>query len=279
MRPPRRIGAPPGEHDRVVRSRAVAWRRRARARRPSLPRRRRRRSTTTPRSIGRPAAHGRAVVAHGGRARIGGRRPLVQTGSPERPDGRRPARRSSRFAGSGLGVPRLRDVPRPLPGSPDHRRAQGEPAGARATHDRRRARGRRGRARCRSARSAGARLHAAREHEPRISHRRLARGGALGVVSLVGRLAARPRRHREFQVPERAGATTIISPEFIAARAARGPVPVKVWTVDDPDDMRRLDPTGASTASSPIGPIWPSPPFARRGHPEAGLGLTRRPLP
>lgn len=45
--------------------------------------------------------------------------------------------------------------------------------------------------------------------------------------------------YREFQVPERAGRTTIVTPRFVRA-AHRGGVPVKVWTVNGADDMRRL---------------------------------------
>jgi glycerophosphoryl diester phosphodiesterase len=46
-------------------------------------------------------------------------------------------------------------------------------------------------------------------------------------------------KYREFQVPERSGATTIVSPAFVA-HAHRANLPVKVWTVDDPSDMGRL---------------------------------------
>jgi glycerophosphoryl diester phosphodiesterase len=46
-------------------------------------------------------------------------------------------------------------------------------------------------------------------------------------------------RYREFQIPERAGRTTVVSPRFVR-HAHRAGVAVKVWTVDDPADMTRL---------------------------------------
>ena len=51
-------------------------------------------------------------------------------------------------------------------------------------------------------------------------------------------------RYREFQVPERFGATTIVTPGFVTY-AHRAGIPVKVWTVDNPADMRRLLDWGA----------------------------------
>jgi glycerophosphoryl diester phosphodiesterase len=45
--------------------------------------------------------------------------------------------------------------------------------------------------------------------------------------------------YREFQVPERSGSTRIVSPRFVS-HVHRAGLPVKVWTVDDPGDMRRL---------------------------------------
>jgi glycerophosphoryl diester phosphodiesterase len=50
-----------------------------------------------------------------------------------------------------------------------------------------------------------------------------------------------PRRacYQAFQIPERSGGTTIVSPRFVAD-ATRADVVVQVWTVDDPSDMRRL---------------------------------------
>jgi glycerophosphoryl diester phosphodiesterase len=45
--------------------------------------------------------------------------------------------------------------------------------------------------------------------------------------------------YHELQVPERSGLTKIVSPRFIR-HAHKWHLPVKVWTVNDPDDMRRL---------------------------------------
>ena len=45
--------------------------------------------------------------------------------------------------------------------------------------------------------------------------------------------------YREFQVPERSGPTRIVSRHFIA-HAHRAGIAVKVWTVNEPADMRRL---------------------------------------
>jgi len=42
-----------------------------------------------------------------------------------------------------------------------------------------------------------------------------------------------------FQVPERAGSTTVVTPAFVRA-ANRAGVAVHVWTVDDPEDIVRL---------------------------------------
>jgi glycerophosphoryl diester phosphodiesterase len=49
-----------------------------------------------------------------------------------------------------------------------------------------------------------------------------------------------PRRaYQAFQVPETHGVRRVVSRRFLRA-AARGRVPVHVWTVNDPADMRRL---------------------------------------
>jgi len=45
--------------------------------------------------------------------------------------------------------------------------------------------------------------------------------------------------YREFQVPEKSGPTRIVSRRFIR-HAHRAGLPVKVWTVNDAEDMRRL---------------------------------------
>lgn len=87
-------------------------------------------------------------------------------------------------------------------------------------------------------------LRAARAYEPRI------RTGAAALEtrwalyrSWVG-WPLGPAEYREFQVPERSGPTSIISPRFIR-HAHRAGFPVKVWTVNDAADMRRLLDWGA----------------------------------
>lgn len=55
--------------------------------------------------------------------------------------------------------------------------------------------------------------------------------------------------YREFQVPERSGRTIIVSPRFVA-HAHRAGLAVKVWTVNDPEDMRRLLDWGADALIS-----------------------------
>jgi glycerophosphoryl diester phosphodiesterase len=55
--------------------------------------------------------------------------------------------------------------------------------------------------------------------------------------------------YREFQVPERSGSTTIVTPRFVAY-AHRAGLAVKVWTVNDPGDMRRLLDWGADALIS-----------------------------
>jgi len=57
-------------------------------------------------------------------------------------------------------------------------------------------------------------------------------------------LAPRRLPNQAFQVPERAGMTRVVSPRFVRAAHAAGAV-VQVWTVDRPDDMRRLLDWGA----------------------------------
>jgi glycerophosphoryl diester phosphodiesterase len=54
-------------------------------------------------------------------------------------------------------------------------------------------------------------------------------------------LALPPRKppYRSLQVPERFGGTRIVSPRFVRTMQRAG-LPVHVWTVNDPDDMRRL---------------------------------------
>ena len=45
--------------------------------------------------------------------------------------------------------------------------------------------------------------------------------------------------YQAFQVPEVSGRTRVVSPRFVKLAHTAGLV-VQVWTVDEPDDMRRL---------------------------------------
>lgn len=56
--------------------------------------------------------------------------------------------------------------------------------------------------------------------------------------SWVGWPVSRPP-YRGYQIPESAGVTRVVSPRFVAA-AHRYGLRVQVWTVDSPDDARRL---------------------------------------
>jgi glycerophosphoryl diester phosphodiesterase len=63
------------------------------------------------------------------------------------------------------------------------------------------------------------------------------------------RLPIRRSAYQEFQVPERSGRTTIVTPRFIAC-ARRSGLPVKVWTVNEATDMERLLRWGAAALIS-----------------------------
>jgi len=54
-----------------------------------------------------------------------------------------------------------------------------------------------------------------------------------------GRPPSRRAKYSCFQVPERAGATRVVSPKFVHA-ARRAGRPVQVWTINREDDARRL---------------------------------------
>lgn len=92
-------------------------------------------------------------------------------------------------------------------------------------------------------------LHAAREIEPRIPT-----GGSQEEVRWAlyrswVRWPLGATRYREFQVPEQSGLTRIVTPRFIQ-HAHRAGLPVKVWTVNEPADMRRLLDWGADAIIS-----------------------------
>jgi glycerophosphoryl diester phosphodiesterase len=82
-------------------------------------------------------------------------------------------------------------------------------------------------------------LNALRTYEPRISTGASHEEARWALYrSWVHWPSGRPA-YRELQVPERSGSTTIVSPRFIEY-AHRSNLPVKVWTVNDSADIRRL---------------------------------------
>jgi glycerophosphoryl diester phosphodiesterase len=82
-------------------------------------------------------------------------------------------------------------------------------------------------------------LRAARAYEPAIRTGSSRGETRLALYRSWVRWPVRHPPYREYQVPEVAGDTRVVSPRFVRdAHAAN--LPVKVWTVDDADDMRRL---------------------------------------
>jgi glycerophosphoryl diester phosphodiesterase len=92
-------------------------------------------------------------------------------------------------------------------------------------------------------------LQAARAYEPRIPTGASREETRWALYRSYVRWPLGRTRYRELQVPERSGATTIVSPRFIA-HAHRAGLPVKVWTVDAADDIRRLLAWGADAIIS-----------------------------
>ncbi len=88
--------------------------------------------------------------------------------------------------------------------------------------------------------SFGARvLRAARAYEPRIATGSSRDETRLFLYRSWVRWPVRHPAYREFQVPELAGSTRVVSPRFVRY-AHEANCPVKVWTVDEESDMRRL---------------------------------------
>jgi glycerophosphoryl diester phosphodiesterase len=92
-------------------------------------------------------------------------------------------------------------------------------------------------------------LHAARRYEPRIPTGASREEARWALYRSWVRWSLGDTAYRELQVPEASGRTTIVSPAFIA-HARRAGIPVKVWTVDDADDIRRLVGWGVSAIIS-----------------------------
>jgi glycerophosphoryl diester phosphodiesterase len=95
----------------------------------------------------------------------------------------------------------------------------------------------------------GQALRAARKYEPRISTGAAREETRWALYRSRLHWPLGRTRYREFQVPERSGNTIIVTPQFIA-HAHRAGLPVRIWTVDDMDDMRRLLAWGADSIIS-----------------------------
>jgi glycerophosphoryl diester phosphodiesterase len=82
-------------------------------------------------------------------------------------------------------------------------------------------------------------LRAARAYEPRIRTGASREETRLALYRSWVRWPVRHPRYQEFQVPEFAGTTRVVSPRFVRYAQAAG-VRVAVWTVNEEADMRRL---------------------------------------
>ena len=82
-------------------------------------------------------------------------------------------------------------------------------------------------------------LRAAREYEARIPTGASQEETRLALYRSWIRWPVRRARYREFQVPEMSGSTRVVSPRFVKYAHEAG-VAVRVWTVNDESDMRRL---------------------------------------
>jgi glycerophosphoryl diester phosphodiesterase len=79
----------------------------------------------------------------------------------------------------------------------------------------------------------------ARRREPRLATGAAYEETRWALYRTWVRWPASRQLYHVFHVPELAGATRVVSPRFVAAAHAAG-VRVYVWTVDAPDDIRRL---------------------------------------
>jgi glycerophosphoryl diester phosphodiesterase len=82
-------------------------------------------------------------------------------------------------------------------------------------------------------------LRAARAWEPRIRTGASQEETRLALYRSWVRWPVRHPRYQEFQVPEYAGSTRVVSPRFVRYAHETG-VSVSVWTVNEEADMRRL---------------------------------------
>ena len=92
----------------------------------------------------------------------------------------------------------------------------------------------------------GRALNAARRYEPRISTGAASEETRWALYRSRVRWPLGRTKYREFQVPERSGATVIVTPQFIA-HAHRAGLPVRIWTVNEREDMVRLLEWGADS--------------------------------
>ncbi len=142
------------------------------------------------------------------------------------------------FRGAGICVPLLADVLARYPAIPlIIELKQNLPALARRTVDLVRAAGAVDRVALGS--FAWRVLRAARAYEPRIATGASREETRLALYRSWVRWPLGREAYREFQVPEKSGPTRIVSRHFIR-HAHRAGLPVKVWTVNDAGDMRRL---------------------------------------
>jgi glycerophosphoryl diester phosphodiesterase len=82
-------------------------------------------------------------------------------------------------------------------------------------------------------------LRAAREYEPRVRTGSSREETRLALYRSWVRCPVRRPPYDEFQVPEWAGSTRVVSPRFVRYARESG-LAVHVWTVDAETDMRRL---------------------------------------
>lgn len=152
------------------------------------------------------------------------------------------------FRGKEIGIPRLTDVLTRYPGIPLIIEFKvNEPELARRAVDDVRAAGAVDRV---SFGAFGRRvIEAARMYEPRIATGASREEARWALYRSWIRWPLGKTAFRELQVPERAGATRIISPHFIRY-AHRAGIPVKVWTVNDAADIRRLADWGVDAVIS-----------------------------
>lgn len=82
-------------------------------------------------------------------------------------------------------------------------------------------------------------LRAARAYEPRLVTGASREETRLALYRSRIHWPARHPPNDAFQVPELSGSTRVVSPRFVKHAHERG-IAVQVWTVNDPNDMRRL---------------------------------------